>query len=51
VVEATEGGNINPGKCAEQAKSTKFVKQILSTYTTFFCDFKNSEAVCGEIVK
>jgi hypothetical protein len=36
VVEATEGCNINPGKCAEQAKSTKLVKQILSTYTAFF---------------
>jgi hypothetical protein len=32
VVEATQGCDINPGKCAKQAKSTKSVKQILSTY-------------------
>jgi hypothetical protein len=32
VVEATEGCDINPGKCAKRAKSTKSVKQILSTY-------------------
>jgi hypothetical protein len=33
VVEATYGCDINPGKYAKQEKSTKFVKQILSTYT------------------
>jgi hypothetical protein len=32
VVEATEGCDINPGKYAKRAKSTKFMKQILSTY-------------------
>jgi hypothetical protein len=32
VVEATEGCNINLGKCAKRVKSTKFVKQILMTY-------------------
>jgi hypothetical protein len=33
MVEATEGCDINPGKCVKRAKYTKFVKQILSTYT------------------
>jgi hypothetical protein len=33
MVEATEGCDINLSKCAKRAKSTKFVKQILSTYT------------------
>jgi hypothetical protein len=32
MVEATKGCDINPGKRAKRAKSTKFVKQILSTY-------------------
>jgi hypothetical protein len=34
MVEATEGCNINQGKCAKRVKSTKFVKQILSTCVT-----------------
>jgi hypothetical protein len=34
MVEATEGCNINQGKCAKQVKSTKFMKQILSTCIT-----------------
>jgi hypothetical protein len=34
MVEATEGCNINQGKCAKRVKSTKFVKQILSTCIT-----------------
>jgi hypothetical protein len=33
MVEATEGCNINQGKCANRVKSTKFVEQIFSTYT------------------
>jgi hypothetical protein len=36
MVEATEGFDINQGKYAERLKSTKFVKQILSTYTRIF---------------
>jgi hypothetical protein len=36
MVEATEGCNINQGKCAKRVKSTKFVKQILSTCDTLF---------------
>jgi hypothetical protein len=42
LVEATEGCNINQGKCARQVKSTKFVKQILSTRNTLL-DFKIRE--------
>jgi aconitase B len=36
MVEATEGSNINQGKSAKRVKSTKFVKQILSTCITLF---------------
>jgi hypothetical protein len=36
MVEATEGCDINQGRYAKQVKSTKFVKQILSTYTRIF---------------
>jgi hypothetical protein len=31
MVQATVGCDINPGKYAKREKSTKFVKQILST--------------------
>jgi hypothetical protein len=34
MVEATESCDINRGKYAKIVKSTKFVKQILSTYAT-----------------
>jgi hypothetical protein len=34
VVEATEGCNINQGKCTKRVKSTKFVKQVLPTCIT-----------------
>jgi hypothetical protein len=34
MVEATKSCDINRGKCANSVKSTKFVKQILLTYTT-----------------
>jgi hypothetical protein len=34
MVEATESCDINRGKYAKRVKSTKFIKQILSTYTT-----------------
>jgi hypothetical protein len=34
MVEATEGCNFNRGKPANRGKSTKFEKQILSTYIT-----------------
>jgi hypothetical protein len=34
LVEATEGRNFNRGKPANRGKSTKFEKQILSTYIT-----------------
>jgi hypothetical protein len=34
MVEATKGCDINRGRYAKRVKSTKFVKQILSTYTT-----------------
>jgi hypothetical protein len=33
MVEANEGCDINWGRCAKRVKSTKFVKQILSSYT------------------
>jgi hypothetical protein len=50
VVEATEGCDINPGKCAKRAKSTKFVKQILSTYARIL-DFKIRETIHEQFVK
>jgi hypothetical protein len=34
MVETIEGSDINRGRYAKRVKSTKFVKQILSTYTT-----------------
>jgi hypothetical protein len=34
MVEATESCDINRGRIAKRVKSTKFVKQIWSTYTT-----------------
>jgi hypothetical protein len=40
MVEATEGCNINQGKCAKQVKSAKFMKQILPTYDTLFMILK-----------
>jgi hypothetical protein len=43
VVEATEGCNINQGKCAKRVKSTKFVKQILSTCITLLTISKFAE--------
>jgi hypothetical protein len=36
MVEATKGCDINQGKYAKRVKSTKFVKQILLTYTRIF---------------
>jgi hypothetical protein len=40
MVEATEGCDINQGKYVRRFKSTKFVKQILSTCVTFLVTSK-----------
>jgi hypothetical protein len=50
MTEATEGCDINQGRYATRVKSTKFVKQILSTYTRIFAisGFVKQSTACSQ---